>query len=169
MSKALRSILPLILLTGGLLLGGSGACFAQNTNSGDVRGTALDSTGAVIPGVTVTVTDIDKGVKRTYVTDGAGLYDTGAIPEDHYQLSFTKEGFETYVRGPITVNLGIYTVNAQMKVGAVSQQVVVTTETPMLQTETGAQELSVESATMQQLPQVGSQNGGGADWETSSF
>lgn len=165
MSKSRRRILPLLLLSGGLLLGGSGMSFAQNTNSGDLRGTAMDSTGALIPGVTVTVTDLDKGVKRTYVTNDAGLYDTGPIPLDHYQVTFTKEGFQTFVRGPITVNLGIQTVNAEMKVGAVSQQVVVNTDLPLLQTESGAMEGVMEASTMAQLPQVGSQNGGGADWE----
>jgi len=165
MRKGTQCILPLLLLISGILIGGSGVCPAQNTNSGDLRGTTTDSTGAIIPGVTVNVTDIDKGVTRTYVTDGAGLYDTGAIPEDHYKITFTKEGFETYVRGPVTVNLGIETVNAEMQVGAVSQQVVVTTDVPMLQTESGAQEGTLNSSYMTELPQVGSQNGGGADWE----
>ena len=153
------TLLPLLLAVGGA------ACLAQNTDSGDLRGTATDPSGAIIPGVTVNVTDIDKGVTRTYVTDAAGLYDTGAIPEDHYKLTFAKEGFETYVRGPITVALGIETVNAEMKVGAVSQQVVVTTDVPMLQTESGAQEGTLEASDMDELPQYGSQNGGGADWE----
>jgi hypothetical protein len=165
MKNGMRRILALLLLIGGLLLGGRGVCFAQSTDSGDLRGTALDSTGALIPGVTVTVTDLDKGVKRTYVTDGAGLYDTGAIPPDHYQLTFTKEGFQTYVRGPVTVTVGIQTVNAEMKVGAVSQQVVVTTDVQMLQTESGAQEGTLNASYMDELPQVGGQNGGGADWQ----
>ena len=60
------------------------------------------------------MTDVDQGVTRTYVTDGAGLYDTGAIPEDHYQIKFTKDGFRTYVRGPVTLTLGIVTVNANL-------------------------------------------------------
>lgn len=165
MSKTLRSNLPFLLLIGGLLFSGGGLCIAQNTNSGDLRGSALDSTGAVVPGVRVVVTDLDKGVTRNYVTDDAGLYDTGAIPIDHYRITFTKEGFQTYVRGPITVSLGIQTVNAEMKVGAVTEQVVVTTDVPLLHTETGAIEGTLESSTISQLPQVGSQNGGGADWE----
>src|SRR5580704_15318368 len=157
-------LLP-VLMVSGMLIGGTGECYAQNTNSGDIRGTTTDATGAVVPGVAVAVTDVDKGVTRDYVTDAAGLYDTGAIPEDHYQLTFTKEGFRTLVRGPVTVNLGIETVNAILQVGQVSQQVVVTTDVPMLDTESGAQEGTMESSFMTELPQVGSQNGGGADWE----
>jgi hypothetical protein len=67
--------------------------FAQNTNSGDIRGTVTDSAGAVIPGVTVTVRDVDKGVVKTFTTNGAGLYDTGPIVPDHYLIDCTKEGF----------------------------------------------------------------------------
>lgn len=152
-------LLPLLVAIG------SGICLAQNTSSGDLRGTVTDATGAVVPGVTVTIKDVDKDVTRTYVTNGAGLYDTGAIVTDHYLLTFSKDGFQTYVRGPVTVSVGIQTVNAVLGVGAVSQQVVVNTDVPMLQTESGAQEGSFQSDTMTQLPQVGSQNGGGADWQ----
>lgn len=165
MRNVSRWFFPLFILIGFMLISGGGVCLAQNTSSGDLRGTAMDTTGAIIQGVTVAVTDVDKGVTRTYVTDGAGLYDTGAIPEDHYLVKFTKEGFETYVRGPITVTLGVFTVNADMKVGTVATQIVVTTEVPMLETETGAKEGTLESEEMTELPQVGSQNGGGADWE----
>ena len=165
MRNVSQRLLPLVVLISGTLIGGAGVCFAQNTNSGDLRGTATDTTGAVIQGVTVNVTDIDKGVTRTFVTDGAGLYDTGAIPEDHYQLTFTKSGFETYERGPVTVTLGIQTVNAVMQIGQITEKVVVTTDIPMLDTESGAQEGDMQADTMDELPQVGSQNGGGADWE----
>jgi len=165
MRMAMRWNLPLLGLITGFLIGGSGACLAQNTDSGDLRGTATDSTGAVVPGVTVTVTDVDKGVVRTYLTDAAGLYDTGAIPEDHYLVKFSREGFETYVRGPVTVAVGIQTVDAILQVGQVSQQVVVTTDVAMLNTESGAQEGVMEADTIVNLPQVGGLNGGGADWE----
>jgi Carboxypeptidase regulatory-like domain len=165
MRRSMRWNLPLLGLITGFLVSGSGACLAQNTDSGDLRGTATDSSGAVVPGVTVTVTDVDKGVVRSYVTDAAGLYDTGAIPPDHYLVKFGRDGFETYVRGPVTVTVGIQTVDAILQVGQVSQQVVVTTDVPMLNTESGALEGDMQSSTMSELPQVGSQNGGGADWE----
>ncbi len=79
------------------------AAVAQNTNSGDIRGVVTDSTGAVIPGATVKVDDVDKGISHTYTTDGAGLYDTGSIVPDHYLITVTASGFQTYVRGPITL------------------------------------------------------------------
>src|SRR5581483_8179230 len=132
---------------------------AQNTNSGDIRGTVTDTSGAVIPGVAVTVTDIDKNVSKTLATDGAGLYDTGSIVPDHYRLTFAKTGFETLVRGPITIEVGVQGLNAQLQVGAQDVEVTVNTDVPLLDTEQGSQERTLTAQTMAQLPQVG------ADWQ----
>src|SRR5882757_10070918 len=119
------------------LLSITSAVLAQNTNSGDLRGTVTDTTGAVIPGVRVEVRDVDKGVVKTYVTNGAGLYDTGSITPDRYLLTFTKTGFGTFVRGPITLDVSIQTIDANLKVGGSTQEVVVNTDVPLLNTETG--------------------------------
>jgi hypothetical protein len=135
------------------------ASFAQNTNSGDIRGTVTDATGAVIPGATVKVEDVDKGISHVYTTDGAGLYDTGSIVPDHYLITVTAPGFQTYVRGPITLHVETITIDAPMSVGAAAQEVVVRTEAPLLKTETGAQTSTLESRELLQLPQVG------ADWQ----
>ncbi len=153
MSKLIRGGLVVALALSGF------TGFAQNTNSGDIRGTVTDATGAVIPGTTVKVEDVDKGVVRTYQTDEAGLFDTGPIVPDHYLITFTKDGFQTYVRGPITLQVGIQTVNAQLTVGAATQEVVVKTDVPLLDTESGSQTSTLTSKTMAELPQVG------ADWQ----
>ncbi len=129
--------------------------FAQSTNSGDITGTVTDATGAVIPGVAVTVKDEDKGVTHTYMTNGAGVYDTNSIVPDHYLVTFTKSGFQTYVRGPITITVGTTQLNAQLKIGASSQMVVVTTDIPLLNTADGAASDTLEAQTMEKLPQTG--------------
>jgi Carboxypeptidase regulatory-like domain/TonB dependent receptor len=138
------------------------AVFAQNTNSGDLRGTVTDPTGAVIDGVTVQVKNIDKGETHTFVTDRTGLYDTGPIVPDHYLITFTKDGFTSFVRGPITLDVSIQTINAKLKVGATAQQVVVTTDVPLLNTESGAIETTLTADVMSQLPQTNL----GEDWES---
>src|ERR1700722_8642473 len=94
---------------------------AQNTNSGDIRGVVTDSAGAVIPGASVKVDDVDKGITHIYTTDGAGLYDTGSIVPDHYLITVTAPGFQTYVRGPITLHVETITIDAPMSVGAAAQ------------------------------------------------
>lgn len=102
-SNVRRTLLPALALVA--LLSSALPVLAQNTNSGDLRGTVTDATGAVIPGVTVEVKDVDKGVVKAYVTNGAGLYDTGSITPDHYLLTFTRPGFSSFVRGPITLDV----------------------------------------------------------------
>ena len=145
------------LVIAGCLLAGTG--FAQNTNSADLRGSVTDPKGALISGATVTVKDVDKDITRTFTTDDAGLYDTGPIVPDHYLITISAEGFKTLVRGPITLDAGIETLNGELTVGAVQEQVVVTTELPLLNTEDGTQTSTLEATTMGKLPQYG------ADWQ----
>lgn len=130
--------------------------FAQNSNSGDIRGTVTDVTGAVIQGATVTVLDVDKGVVTTYKSDGAGLYDTGSIVTDHYTITFTKDGFDTYVRGPVTLQVETLTINGILKVGAATETVQVTDDVPLMQTETGTQATILPEQEMQDLPNFAS-------------
>ena len=79
-----------------LLVLASGACLAQSTNAGDIRGSVTDSSGALIPGVAVTVTNVDTGVSKVFTTNASGLFDTDSIVTGSYTVTFTKEGFENW-------------------------------------------------------------------------
>lgn len=136
-----------------------GAGFAQSTNSGDIRGIVTDSSGAALPGVTVTVLNKNTGVSKDYTTNQDGLYDTSSIVAGTYELTFTKQGFQKFVRSSISIQVGNTTVNAQLQIGAVTQEVVVSTDVPLLNTESGEQTTTLEATTMSQLPQVGQ------DWQ----
>jgi hypothetical protein len=137
--------------------------FGQNTNSADLRGSVTDPKGSLVAGATILVTDVDKGITRSFITDNAGFYDTGSIVPDHYMVTISAAGFKTIVRGPITLDVGIRSLNAALEVGAVQEQVVVTTDLPLLETESGSQSTNLTSATMSQLPQYGS------DWQNFVF
>lgn len=141
------------------LISNSPSLSAQNTNSGDIRGVATDPTGAVIPDVTVTVLNIDKGVSSEYKTNGDGLYDTGPIVTGTYKITFSKSGFGQYVRSAVTLDVGTITINADMKVGNVTEQVVVNTDVPLIKTETGEQSSTLVAKEMQNLPNQGQ------DWQ----
>jgi carboxypeptidase family protein len=153
MLKMKQWVLPLLLIVG------SGASFGQSTNSGDIRGTVTDPSGALIPGVKVTVLNVDTGVSKDFPTNQDGLYDTSSIVTGSYQLTFTKDGFEQLVRGPISLEVGYTTVNAQLLVGSTKQQMTVTADITLLQTETSEQSTTLEAKSMSQLPQVTQ------DWE----
>jgi hypothetical protein len=154
----------LALLVGILLAGSFATAFGQATNAGDISGTVTDNTGAAIPGATVNVLNIDTGVTKDYTTNAAGVYDTSSVVAGNYKITFSKEGFTQLVRSSVTVNVGTTPINAQLAVGTVNTQVVVTTDVPLLTTDSGAIETTMDAQTLSQLPQVGQQ---GQDW--SSF
>ncbi|HXW90112.1 MAG TPA: TonB-dependent receptor [Terriglobales bacterium] len=131
----------------------------QSTNSGDIRGTVTDTTDALIPAVTVTVLNVNTGVARDYVTNQDGVYDTSSIVTGNYKVTFSKQGFATLVRGPITLEVGFTTVNARLEVGSSAEEVTVTSDVPLLQTETMEQSTTFEAKSMAELPQVTQ------DWE----
>lgn len=160
----MRKQLRLAAMLGLLALAGTGSvAFAQATNSGDIRGTATDASGAVIPDVTVTVTNLDTGVVKTLTTNKDGLYDTSSIVVGNYSVTFEKQNFAKFERAKVTVEVGTQTVNGVMKVGAVTEEVVVNTDVPLLTTESGQQSTTFESKSMSQLPNVG--GGTGPDWQ----
>ena len=129
---------------------------AQNTNTGEIRGTVTDSSGAVVPGVTVTLTNIDTGVTADFKTNDAGIYDTVSTPPGNYNISFSKEGFKKVVKGPIVLRVAVITEDGVLQVGAVTQEVtVVGGGAPLLQTETGQQGDIMVSSTIEALPQLG--------------
>lgn len=132
---------------------------AQSTNSGDIRGIATDATDAAIPGATVTVENMEKGIVNSYTTNGAGLFDTGPIITGPYKITFTKQGFAPYVRSGVNLQVGTITINAKMNVGAVAQEVVATTDVPLIKTESGEQSTTLEAKEMQMRPNVGQ------DWQ----
>ena len=80
---------PLSVLLGALLaLSSLPAALAQAVNAGDIRGVVTDSTGASVPGATVTVLNVDTGVTKDYTTNDSGLYDTSSIVAGNYTVTF---------------------------------------------------------------------------------
>jgi len=156
--KRLWSTISLITLAV-VVLSPAGAVFAQSMNAGDIRGIVTDTTGAAVPGVIVSVVNKNTGVAKELVTNQDGLYDTSSIVAGSYEVTFSKAGFSKLVRSNITVDVGNLTVNAQLSVGAVTEQVIVNTDVPLLQTENAEQSTTLQAATLQQLPEVGQ------DWQ----
>jgi len=146
-----------------LVLCVAGSAFSQNRNSGEIRGTVLAG-GAVVPGATVTLTNIDTGETKTFVTNQDGIYDTVSTPAGNYRISFSATGFKKLIRGPITLQVDVITEDASLQVGAVTETVEVTAGgAPLVETETGQQGTVMDAKNMTELPQSG---GGitGADW-----
>ncbi len=148
------TFLPLASALAALIFLTAGIGLAQNSNSGDIRGTVSDVSGAVIPDVKVTLLNTDTGASKELTTNSVGLYDAVSILPGHYTITFSKEGFERVVRAGITVAVGQISVDAQLGVGATQQEVQVTAEAPLLQTETAEQATNFQSKTLGDLPNV---------------
>jgi hypothetical protein len=156
MMKRFWSAISLITLA---MVAATPALWAQNTNSADIRGVATDPTGAVVPDVTVTVLDIQKGVTKEFKTNAAGLYDTGPIVTGTYRITFSKTGFSQFVRSSVTLDVGTIEIDAELKIGGLNQEIVVDTDVPLIKTETGEQSTTLVAKEMQNLPNQGQ------DWQ----
>ena len=120
---------------------------------GTLAGTVTDSSGAAISDATVTLTNLDKGEKHTIATDSNGNYTFVNILPGRYKVEGEKTGFKKFVREPIIVQIesGLR-VDIALQIGAQSETVEVTSETPFLQSETQSLGQVVEQRSVTELP-----------------
>jgi Carboxypeptidase regulatory-like domain len=106
---------------------------SQGAN-GAIEGTIADSSGGVLPGVTVTITHLDTGTERTVVTNEKGLYRAPLLPIGRYRVVAELQGFKRFEETGIQLSVGqTASVNASLSVGTVSETVTVSgTDIPAL-------------------------------------
>lgn len=122
-------------------------------SSGNIRGTVTDSSGAVLPNVTVTITDPDTGYQRTVTTDATGQFQTTGLPPAVYNIAAQGSGFGKQLRKGVVVSVGqTTTADFKMTVSQVAVEVQVTGETPVVETERGSQADSVPERYIMDLP-----------------
>jgi len=140
-----------------LLAGGTLPVVAQLVQ-GSLTGTVSDASGAVVPRVTVTVTEKDIGFTRTATTGRDGAYLIPLLPPGHYTLTAEKEGFQKYVEGPITLTVDQQAkVDISLTVGAANTTVTVEAAAPVLDTQSYSVGTTVEQTKVEQLPFNGRQ------------
>jgi Carboxypeptidase regulatory-like domain/TonB dependent receptor-like, beta-barrel len=117
-----------------MLLGVAPAARAQSqATNGSIEGTIVDASGALLPGVTVTVTNIDTGIDRVVMTNDKGLFRAPLLPLGTYKVAAELQGFKRFEKTGVTVSVGeTAVVNAQLSVGAVNETVTVTGDSPVL-------------------------------------
>src|SRR5579862_410891 len=126
---------PLMLL---LLVLGAQFSMAQ-LFPGRIAGTVRDVQGAVVAGAVVKLANVATGMERSVVTNQNGEFNFPELALGTYRLTVAKPGFQTTAVTGITTSLGqVNTVNPVLNLGTVSTEVEVTTQAPMLQTETNS-------------------------------
>lgn len=126
--------------------------FAQGTNLGTIRGTVVDSGGAVVAGARVKVTDLDTDLMREVTTDREGNYEVTALKFGNYKVTVTAQGFKTASANQVALRGGdIVRADIELQAGGASETVEVIATTP-INTETPTVSGQITSRELQQLP-----------------
>jgi hypothetical protein len=138
-----------------LLSFGVPSAYSQSKQTGEIRGTVQDVSGAVVPGVKVTIRNIQTGVELPATTDSTGVYDAPFVPPGEYAVSFAATGFKTLVHKGIVLHVETIKVDAVLEPGAVQETTTVTAEVPLVQTETAEKNLLLGTLAVTDIPNVG--------------
>jgi hypothetical protein len=138
----------------GLVLALVAPAFGQSQAiNGTIEGTIVDDQGAVLPGVSVTVANIDTGDTRTVVTNESGLYRAPLLPLGTYRVSAELQGFRTYEQTGITLTAGrTAVVNVKMSVGQLQETITVTADSPLVDLGKIEQGRTLTEAEIKTLP-----------------
>src|SRR5687768_4049051 len=128
------------------------AVSAQDTTA-TLLGTLSDSSGAVLPGVTISVKNVDTTQTRTVTSDDAGRYRVPLLPPGRYEVTAQLSGFQTVVRSGVTLTVGQEAlVNIQMALGNVAESITVEAAAPLVETTTGTISHVVSEQQLGSLP-----------------
>lgn len=135
----------------GILVVAIGSALNAQTNSGTLTGSVADSTGAVIPGATVTIANPVSGYTRTQTTDSAGHFQFVNVPFNPYQLTVSSSGFQS-ANQRVNVNSSVaQTIPVTLAVASSSTEV--TVEAPVDLTEQAPNaHTDIDRSTISQLP-----------------
>ncbi len=118
------------------LIASTGYVFAQTAGTGGISGTITDPTGAVVPQVSVSVTQIETGQSRFVATEGNGTYRVSLLPPGTYRIKFTATGFKALEVPSVTVSVTEVTIaDETLQLGSQAEQVTVDAAVATLQTE----------------------------------
>lgn len=140
----------LLALTVFLCLGP--ALLAQDTR-GAISGTVSDPQGANVSGANVTVTNTDTNVAVQLQTNASGLYEARLLRSGNYQVSAEAQGFKKFIRSGLVIGLGQeITIDIKLEVGAVSESVTVSGESPILETDSVSTGRALTTRELMDLP-----------------
>ena len=145
----MRQRLPLLVALVALV---TAPVYAQRTTA-TIRGSVTDSTKAVIPGATVTVTGEDTGFTRSVTTNAAGLYSFAELPMGSYKVEVGLTGFKSAVRTKVVLNVADdRAVDFELTTGAVTEQVTVEADSLAVKTIGGEVAGLVTGEQVRELP-----------------
>ena len=145
-------LVPLLLAGLILMAATPSAAFAQAV-TGTLLGTVTDTTGAVVAGAKVTVTNQNTGFTRTVKTDAIGEYTVASVPTGVYTVLAEMDGFKATALS--NIELGVdqrARIDVKLEVGAMTESVTIEAQTPLLQTSSSELGTTVKDEQIQALP-----------------
>src|SRR5256885_2817996 len=144
-----------VAMLAGCLLASTHA-FAQGggaSTTGSINGKVVDSSQAVLPGVTVTVASPSLMGVQTAVTDAGGNYRFPALPPGTYTVTFELPGFNTLKRENIQISMGFTAaVNVELAVASLTETVTVTGDSPVIDTSATRVQQNFKLEALQEIP-----------------
>ena len=121
--------------------------------TGTLVGTVQDSQNAVVPGASVTATNVETGISHGVTTNGAGEYRIDYLPVGGYSIVVTSKGFQKFVQQNVILTLDqTQRVDATLTIGAEDQTITVTAAPPLVNTSTSEIGRTVMADEITQLP-----------------
>src|SRR5712691_2736784 len=118
-----------------------------------LQGTVTDPKGAVIPNATVVVRNPATSLERTTQTDSEGNYQVAALPVGTFRVEVKAQGFQTTAVTGLAIEVARTVVqNFQLEIGDISQQVLITSDAPVIETATTSVGTVVNQRTVQEIP-----------------
>src|SRR5262245_14666530 len=125
-------------------------------NTGSIRGTVTDSTGAVVPAAKIVLTNARTGVQSSSTTNSVGDYVFEFLPPGEYRIDAEVAGFKKFVRENITLDVTRQLrIDVGLEAGQVTETVSVTARASLVETETGTLATTVENQQVTALPLLG--------------
>ena len=128
-------------------------CGWSQTQLATVSGTITDPSGAVVPGVSVTIVSQGTGLKRSALTDTAGEYRFAGLPTGNYSLRLEKTGFQSQVREGVQLNSAVeVTINSQLALRDLAQQTTVSANAAGIDSTTSTSAGLLPEQSLTELP-----------------
>lgn len=138
------------------LAAGAAPVLAQGggaSSTGTIQGRVHDNTGAVLPGVTVTITSPAMMGSQSDVTNAEGIYRFPGVPAGEYRITYELGGFSTLVREGIGVGVGFTaTVDVQLAIKQLEESLVVTGQSPVVDTTATRVQTNFDKMQLDSLP-----------------
>ncbi|MBI3940961.1 MAG: TonB-dependent receptor [Acidobacteria bacterium] len=126
---------------------------AQAQTTASIQGAVADETGAVVPGVTISVQNTETGRGHEALSNDQGVYRVVGLPAGRYQLKASLAGFRTVTREGIQLTVGQEaTVNLKLPVGEITEELTVRGEAPIIETTVSSVSGVIDTRQMTELP-----------------